>query len=92
MDIFSKYIMTLSNSKKSIGNFFRTLYFLFQIMVKTFFLETYFSKVSVLPGFKISITRVKTVSRLQSPVPVLLPLCQQIYLSFALVGNFYLLV
>ena len=47
---------------------------------------------SILPSFEISITGLKTVKRLQSPVPVLLPLCRQTYLSFALVHNLYLLV
>ena len=75
-------------------NIFRVtlFYFLLQIKVKTFFSEIYFSKVSILPSFEIFITGLKTVWRLQSPVPVLLPRCWQIYLSFALVGNFYLLV
>ena len=67
-------------------------YFLLQIKGKPFFLEIDFSEVSILPSFEISITGLKTVWRLQPPVPVLLPLCQQTYLSFALVGNFYLLV
>ena len=57
-----------------------------------FFSEIYFSKVSILPSFEISITGLKTVRRLQPPVPVLLPPCRQTYLSFALVHNLYLLV
>ena len=57
-----------------------------------FFSEIYFSKVSILSSFEISITRLKTVWRLQPPVLVLLPLCRQTYLSFALVHNLYLLM
>ena len=57
-----------------------------------FFSKIYFSKVSILPSFEISITGLKTVWRLQPPVPVLLPLCRQTYLSVALVHNLYLLV
>ena len=57
-----------------------------------FFSEIYFLKVSILPSFEISIMGLKTVWRLQPPVPVLLPLCRQTYLSFALVHNLYQLV
>ena len=60
--------------------------------MKTFFSEIHFSKVSILPSFEISITGLKTVRRLQPPVPVLLPLCRQTYLSFALVHKLCLLV
>ena len=56
------------------------------------FFEIYFSKVSVLPSFKISITGLKTIWRLQPPVSVLLPLCRQLCSSFELVGNLYLTV
>ena len=39
---------------------------------KDFVSEKYFSKVSILPSFEISITGLKTVRMLQPPVPLLL--------------------
>ena len=71
-------------------NFFRVMFLLF--CAPNNYSEIYFSKVSILPSFEISMTGLKTVRRLQPPVPVLLPLCRQAYLSFALVHNLYLLV
>ena len=76
-------------------NFFRMMFLLFFAPNKDedlFFSEIYFSKVNILPSFEIFIMGLKTVRRLQPPVPVLLPLCRQAYLSFALVHNLYLLV
>ena len=76
-------------------NFFRVTFLLFFAPNKSedlFFSEIYFSKVSILPSFEISMSGLKTVWRLQPLVPILLPLCWQIYLSFALVHNLYLLV
>ena len=76
-------------------SFFRMMLLLFFAPRKDkylFFSEMYFSKVSILPSFEISITGLKAVRRLQPPVPVLLPPCRKTYLSFALVHNLYLLV
>ena len=60
--------------------------------MKTFFSEIYFSKGSILPSFEISLTALKTIWRLRPPISIVLPLCRQVYLSFALVRNFCLLV
>ena len=79
--------------------YFQSGVFLFSALNKGegLFFENILFKSEYLPSFEISITGLKTIWRLTSMVsnkqlPVLLPICRQAYLSFALELNFYLLV
>ena len=77
------------------GNqYFQSVVFLFSAPNKgqDLYLENILFKSEYLLSFKISITGLKTIWRLQPPVPVLLLLCRQTYFSFAVVLNFYLFV
>ena len=69
--------------------YFQSSVFLFSTSNKEIdlFFENILFKSEYLPSFEISVTGLKTILRLQPPVPVLLLLCQQAYLSFALVST-----
>ena len=56
-------------------NIFKVAFFyLLQIKVKTFFSEVYFSKVSILPSFEISIAGLETVGGFSHQLPYFYPL------------------